>query len=56
MLSKGVSSASSMRETCWAPLLPTVASGPMDLLHLNFTKVEVTGDSKKELQLEKRFI
>ena len=27
-----------------APLVPIEATGPMDLLHLDFTKIEVSGD------------
>ena len=33
-----------------APLVPVEATGPMDLLHLDFTKIEVSGDHKKELK------
>ena len=33
-----------------APLVPIEATGPMDLLHLGFTKIEVSGDCKKELK------
>ena len=33
-----------------APLVPIEAMGPMDLLHLDFTKIEVSGDRKKELK------
>ena len=33
-----------------APLVPIEATGPMDLLHLDFTKIEVSGDRKKELK------
>ena len=33
-----------------APLVPIEAMGPMDLLHLDFTKIEVSGDPKKELK------
>ena len=33
-----------------APLVPIEATGPMDLLHLDFTKIEVSGDCKKELK------
>ena len=33
-----------------APLVPIEAMGPMDLLHLDFTKIEVSGDCKKELK------
>ena len=30
-----------------APLVPIEATGPMDLLHLDFTKIEVSGDAKR---------
>ena len=30
-----------------APLVPVEAMGPMDLLHLDFTKIEVSGDCTK---------
>ena len=33
-----------------APLVPIEATGPMDLLHLDFTKIEVNGDCEKELK------
>ena len=33
-----------------APLVPIEATGPMDLLHLDFTKIEVSGNCKKELK------
>ena len=33
-----------------APLVPIEPTGPMDLLHLNFTKIEVSGDCEKELK------
>ena len=33
-----------------APLVPIEATGPMDLLHLDFTKIEVSGDREKELK------
>ena len=33
-----------------APLVPIEATGPMDLLHLDFTKIEVSGDHEKELK------
>ena len=32
------------------PLVPIEAMGPMDLLHLDFTKIEISGDSEKELK------
>ena len=37
-------------ESSRAPLVPIEAMGPMDLLHLDFTKIEISGDSKKELK------
>ena len=33
-----------------APLVPIEAIDPMDLLHLDFTKIEVSGDHEKELK------
>ena len=33
-----------------APLVPIEAMGPMDLLHLDFTKIEVSGNCEKELK------
>ena len=33
-----------------APLVPIEATGPMDLLHLDFTKIEISGNCKKELK------
>ena len=33
-----------------APLVPIEATGPMDLLHLDFTKIEVSGNREKELK------
>ena len=33
-----------------APLVPIEAMDPIDLLHLDFTKIEVSGDHKKELK------
>ena len=33
-----------------APLVPIEAMGPMDLLHLDFTKIEVSGDHEKQLK------
>ena len=32
------------------PLVPIEATGPMDLLHLDVTKIEVSGDREKELK------
>ena len=37
-------------ESIRAQLVPIEAMGPMDLLHLDFTKIEVSGDRKKELK------
>ena len=37
-------------ESIRAPLVPIEAMGPMDLLHLDFTKIEVSGDHEKELK------
>ena len=31
-------------------LVPIEAMGPMDLLHLDFTKIELSGDCEKELK------
>ena len=33
-----------------APLVPIEAMGPMDLLHLDFTKIKVSGNHEKELK------
>ena len=33
-----------------APLVPIEAMSPMDLLHLDFTKIKVSGDREKELK------
>ena len=33
-----------------APLVPIEATGPMDLLHLDFTKIKISGDCEKELK------
>ena len=33
-----------------APLVPIEATDPMDLLHLDFTKIKVSGDCEKELK------
>ena len=38
------------RESAGAPLVPIEAMGPMDLLHLDFTKIEISGDHEKELK------
>ena len=37
-------------ESTRAPLVPIEATGPMDLLHLDFTKIEISGDREKELK------
>ena len=37
-----------------APLVPIEATGPMDLLHLDFTKIEVSGDREKGAEEETR--
>ena len=37
-------------ESVRALLVPIEATGPMDLLHLDFTKIKVSGDHKKELK------
>ena len=37
-------------ESIRAPLVPIEATGPMDLLHLDFTKIKVSRDCKKELK------
>ena len=37
-------------ESIRALLVPIEAMGPMDLLHLDFTKIEVSGDCEKELK------
>ena len=37
-------------ESVRALLVPIEATGPMDLLHLDFTKIEVSGDHEKELK------
>ena len=39
-----------------APLVPIEATGPMDLLHLDFTKIEVSGDRKKELKKKPKVV
>ena len=38
------------RESARAPLVQIEATGPMDLLHLDFTKIEISGDHKEELK------
>ena len=37
-------------ESVRALLVPIEAMGPMDLLHLDFTKIKVSGDCEKELK------
>ena len=37
-------------ESIRALLVPIEATGPMDLLHLDFTKIKVSGDHEKELK------
>ena len=32
------------------PLHPIIASGPMDLLHMDFTKIKIGGDNEQELK------
>ena len=39
-----------------ALLVPIEATGPMDLLHLDFTKIEVSGDRKKELKKKPKVV
>ena len=39
-----------------ALLVPIEAMGPMDLLHLDFTKIEVSGDHKKELKKKPKIV
>ena len=39
-----------------APLVPIEATGPMDLLHLDFTKIKVSGDRKKELKKKPKVV
>ena len=39
-----------------APLVPIEAMGPMDLLHLDFTKIKVSGDHKKELKKKPKVV
>ena len=43
-------------ESGQAPLVPIVASGLMDLLHLDFTNIEVSGDSEKELKKKPKIV
>ena len=35
------------RESARAPLVPIETTGPMDLLHLDFTKIKISGDCEK---------
>ena len=37
-------------ESVRTPLVPIGATGPMDLLHLDFTKIKVSGDHEKEFK------
>ena len=39
-----------------APLVPIEATGPMDLLHLDFTKIKVNGDREKELKKKPKVV
>ena len=39
-----------------APLVPIEAMGPMDLLHLDFMKIEVSGDCEKELKRKPKIV
>ena len=39
-----------------APLVPIEATGPMDLLHLDFTKIEVSGNCEKELKKKPKVV
>ena len=39
-----------------APLVPTEAIGPMDLLHLDFTKIEISSDSEKDLKKKPKIV
>ena len=39
-----------------APLVSIEATGPMDLLHLDFTKIEVSSDSEKELKKKSEIV
>ena len=43
-------------ESVRAPLVPIEAMGPMDLLHLDFTKIEVSGDHEKELKKKPKIV
>ena len=38
------------RESSRTPLVPIEATGPMDLLYLDFTKIKESGDCEKELK------
>ena len=37
-------------ESARAPLVPVEVTGPMDILHLDFTKIKISGDHEKELK------
>ena len=39
-----------------APLVPIEAMGPMDLLHLDFTKIKVSDDHEKELKKKPKVV
>ena len=39
-----------------APLVPVEATDPMDLLHLDFTKIEISGDHERELKKEPKIV
>ena len=43
-------------ESVRAPLVPIEATGLMDLLHLDFTKIEVSGDCEKELKRKPKIV
>ena len=43
-------------ESVRALLVPIEAMGPMDLLHLDFTKIEISGDHKKELKKKPKIV
>ena len=39
-----------------APLVSIEATGPMDLLHLDFTKIEISGDHERELKKKPQIV
>ena len=43
-------------ESVRAPLVPIEATSPMDLLHLDFTKIKVSGDHEKELKKKPKVV